>query len=157
MARYAELVRYGIVAHDDGSDRMEPVAHGQWVRADEAAAAITALEADVTEARAQVDEHDQLFELQWKADMRAIEWWRLSHPGNELVMPDGARLTLWLLEQLTLAHAALKPFAEYAPYVEMFVEGRAKFGGSPVLPTKHFRKADFVRAREARASIEAKP
>lgn len=45
--RYAELVRYGIVAHDDGSDRMEPVARGQWVRADEAAAAITALEADV--------------------------------------------------------------------------------------------------------------
>ena len=43
--RYAELVRYGIVAHDDGSDRMEPVARGQWVRADEAAAAITALEA----------------------------------------------------------------------------------------------------------------
>lgn len=50
MARYAELVRYGLVAHDDGSDRMEPVANGQWVRADEAAAAITALEAAVEQA-----------------------------------------------------------------------------------------------------------
>lgn len=44
---------------------------------------------------------------------------------------------------------ALTPFAEYAPYVEMFVEGRAKFGGSPILPTKHFRLADFCRARAA--------
>lgn len=45
------LVRYGVVAHDDGSDRMEPVARGQWVRADEAAAAIERLVAERDEAR----------------------------------------------------------------------------------------------------------
>jgi hypothetical protein len=48
------LVRYGVVAHDDGSDRMEPVARGQWVRADEAAATIERLVAERDEAQALV-------------------------------------------------------------------------------------------------------
>lgn len=46
---------------------------------------------------------------------------------------------------------ALTPFADFAPYVEMFVEGRSQFGGSPVLPTKHFRQSDFARAQAALA------
>ncbi|MGB6087751.1 hypothetical protein [Parvibaculum sp.] len=44
---------------------------------------------------------------------------------------------------------ALRPFAEFALYVHMLVEGRAANGGSPILPTKHLRKSDFDRARTA--------
>ena len=36
------------------------------------------------------------------ADERAVELWRAAHPGNELVIPDRAKLVGWLLEQ----HAA---------------------------------------------------
>lgn len=44
---------------------------------------------------------------------------------------------------------AVRPFANYAPFVEMFVDGRVLQGGSPVLPTKSFRLADFQRAARA--------
>jgi hypothetical protein len=44
---------------------------------------------------------------------------------------------------------ALRPFADFAPYVEMFVEGRANFPGNNTLATKHFRQAHFQAARAA--------
>lgn len=44
---------------------------------------------------------------------------------------------------------ALKPFAEFAPKVEQFVNGRVTFGGSPIFPTKAFSLADFDRAASA--------
>lgn len=65
-----------------------------------------------------------------------------------------SKLALELTAERDEARAALKPFADFAPYVEMFVEGRAAFGGSPILPTKHFRKSDFDRARQALQDIE---
>lgn len=34
------------------------------------------------------------------ADERAVNLWRAAHPGNELVVPDRAKLVGWLLEQL---------------------------------------------------------
>ena len=33
------------------------------------------------------------------ADERAVTLWRAAHPGNELVIPDRAKLVGWLLEQ----------------------------------------------------------
>lgn len=39
------------------------------------------------------------------ADERAVELWRAAHPGNELVIPDRARLVGWLLEQLAARKA----------------------------------------------------
>lgn len=42
---------------------------------------------------------------------------------------------------------ALRPFGAFAEKAERFVQGRADFGGEPVMPTKHFRLADFRRAR----------
>lgn len=33
------------------------------------------------------------------ADERAVNLWRAAHPGNELVVPDRAKLVGWLLEQ----------------------------------------------------------
>jgi hypothetical protein len=33
------------------------------------------------------------------ADGRAVDLWRAAHPGNELVIPDRAKLVGWLLDQ----------------------------------------------------------
>ena len=41
------------------------------------------------------------------ADERAVELWRAAHPGNELVIPDRAKLVGWLLEQNTALRAEL--------------------------------------------------
>jgi hypothetical protein len=48
----------------------------------------------------QIEEHNQSFDLRWKADMRAIKRWQEAHPGNDLTWPDHADLCVWLLEQL---------------------------------------------------------
>jgi hypothetical protein len=42
---------------------------------------------------------ERTFDLQWKADMRAIEHWQSENPGNDLVWPDRKELTLWLLNK----------------------------------------------------------
>ena len=41
------------------------------------------------------------------ADERAVELWRATHPGNDLVIPDRAKLVGWLLEQNTALRAEL--------------------------------------------------
>jgi hypothetical protein len=56
----------------------------------------------------QIEEHDQSFDLRWKADMRAIKRWQEAHPGNDLTWPDHADLCVWLLEQFD-ARAAQPP------------------------------------------------
>ena len=60
----------------------------------------------------------------------------------EIIEPDWEAMAKELLE-------ALKPFANFAPKVEQFIEGTMKFGGSPIFPTKEFRLADFQRAAAA--------
>lgn len=119
----------------------------------QAADAITSLIAERDGLAKERDELQQVFDMRWKASMRAIKRWQEANPGNDMVWPDSADLDVWALEQadaaaerLTDALVALKPFADFAPYVSMFVEGRAAQGGSPILPTKHFRRADFERA-----------
>lgn len=47
-----------------------------------------------------IDDNERLFDLRWKADMRAIKRWQAAHPGNDLVWPDHADLCVWLMEQL---------------------------------------------------------
>lgn len=42
----------------------------------------------------------EVLDMQWKADMRAIKMWQEAHPGNDLVWPDGAKLTVWLMERV---------------------------------------------------------
>lgn len=54
-----------------------------------------------------------------------------------------------LREQIKVKNEALEPFAAFEEKAKRFVQGRADFGGSPVMPTKHFRLADFERARSA--------
>lgn len=55
------------------------------------------LRADLAEARQKADELQQVFDLQWEADMRAVKRWREAHPGNELVLPDRCNMVTWLL------------------------------------------------------------
>ncbi len=52
------------------------------------------------ELKAENDELNALFDLRWKADIRAIKRWREANPGNDLVVPDHADLVVWLLERL---------------------------------------------------------
>lgn len=68
---------------------------------------ITALEAEIKTLReerdaAKVDADDlqRTFDLQWKADQRAIKRWRVAHPGNDNVWPDRANMVVWLMEQM---------------------------------------------------------
>jgi hypothetical protein len=48
---------------------------------------------------AEVGELQEVFDFQWRANMRAVEIWRTANPGNDLVLPDSAKLTVWLLER----------------------------------------------------------
>jgi len=63
-----------------------------FLRAAAAADRIEALTAEVGELQ-------EVFDFQWKANMRAVEMWRAANPGNDLVLPDSANLTVWLLER----------------------------------------------------------
>lgn len=56
-------------------------------------------EAKLKEATDERDELQELFDLEWKADQRAIKRWQEAHPGNELVWPDRANMVVWLMEQ----------------------------------------------------------
>jgi hypothetical protein len=49
---------------------------------------------------AEVGELQEVFDFQWRANMRAVEMWRTANPGNDLVLPDSAKLTVWLLERI---------------------------------------------------------
>lgn len=55
--------------------------------------------AEIARLKAENQEHEQLFSLQWKADQRGIKMWQEANPGNDLVWPDSAKLSVWLLEQ----------------------------------------------------------
>lgn len=54
--------------------------------------------AELEAAIARADELEATFELINAAQMRAIKMWQDANPGNDLVWPDGAELTLWLMD-----------------------------------------------------------
>lgn len=58
----------------------------------------------------EVEEYEQMFDLRYKADMRAIKRWREA-TGRHLVWPDHADLCVWLLEQNERLRAALEQIA----------------------------------------------
>jgi hypothetical protein len=64
-------------------------------------------EIQMSKIRDERDELQQLFDLQWKADQRAIKRWQAAHPGNDLVWPDRADMVVWLMEQQERLRAAL--------------------------------------------------
>lgn len=58
--------------------------------------------------RQENSEEELLFDLRWKADMRAIKMWRKGHPERRLVMPDHADMVCWLLEKLDAFDTTLR-------------------------------------------------
>jgi hypothetical protein len=62
---------------------------------------------------AEVGELQEVFDFQWKANMRAVEMWRAANPGNDLVLPDSARLTVWLLDRNETLTAELATCEKY--------------------------------------------
>jgi hypothetical protein len=57
------------------------------------------LKLQLDQMTAERDELEQLFDMTWRADMRAVKRWREAHPGNDLVLPDRADMVVWLMEQ----------------------------------------------------------
>ena len=55
---------------------------------------------ELSRAEADNTEYELTFDLQWKADMRAIQLWQDAHPGNERVWPDRANMVVWLMAEL---------------------------------------------------------
>jgi hypothetical protein len=75
------------------------------------------------------DELQRTFDLQWKADQRAIKRWQAAHPGSDLVWPDRADMVVWLMEQhdaMLAVHAACVTFvaADDALLEQLRAEGR---------------------------------
>lgn len=52
-----------------------------------------------------LQEYDILFDLQWEATQRGVALWRKKNPGSDLVLPDHADLTAFLLDELDRARA----------------------------------------------------
>ena len=98
------------------------------------------------------EDYERTFDLRWKADMRAIDRWRRANPGKELTLPDHADLVVWLLDKMDAAREALKPFAEFAPKVNEFIDRAASVANDDprkaLMPTKHFRRSHFEKAAE---------
>jgi hypothetical protein len=55
------------------------------------------LRTELAAAKQEAAELQQVFDVRWEADMRALRRWREAHPGNDLVLPDRANLVVWLL------------------------------------------------------------
>lgn len=104
-------------------------------------------EKTIAALREELAEYNDLFDLCWDADRRATKRWQ-AETGEQLVWPDRVDLILFLMQYIGQLESALKPFAAFAEKAGRFVQGRADFGGSPIMPTKHFRLADFQRARD---------
>lgn len=57
-----------------------------------------------------------------------------------------AKLRTVATQQIEPLVEALKPFAAFAGKAEQFVKARVADNGSPIMPSKDFRLADFARA-----------
>jgi hypothetical protein len=60
---------------------------------------------EVTRLTAEVAEYEAMFDAQWNADMRGVQMWREAHPGNDMVLPDRANFTSWILAEIVVQRA----------------------------------------------------
>ena len=60
------------------------------------------------EAARCIEELEQLFDLRWAADMRAIKAWQIAHPDQPKTWPDHADLGTWCLSRIEKLEAALR-------------------------------------------------
>lgn len=88
----------------------------EWIDSDEIIASLrernAGLERQVAELTEQCGELNALFDLRWKADMRAVERWRAGHPERELRLPDHADMVVWLLERDAARDALIERLTE---------------------------------------------
>lgn len=58
--------------------------------------------AEIERLQAELAEMNALFDLRWKADMRAIERWRAEQPAErKLRQPDHFDMVVWLMKELS--------------------------------------------------------
>ena len=55
---------------------------------------------EIDSLKDRIAELEQIFDLSYKADMRAIKMWRKGHPERNLTVPDKTDMVIWLLERL---------------------------------------------------------
>lgn len=60
---------------------------------------IRELDARIVELEDQIKEYEHSFDLQYDASMRGIKMWQEA-TGRDMVWPDKAELTAWLIEKL---------------------------------------------------------
>ena len=68
------------------------------------------------EAACCIEELEQLFDLRWAADMRAIKAWQIAHPDQPKTWPDHADLGTWCLSRIEKLEAALRAIIDRAEY-----------------------------------------
>ncbi len=56
--------------------------------------------AKIAKLTAKLQEWDKRFDLFWEAHQRGHEAWRKAHPGNDLVIPDMAKMVEWIVGAL---------------------------------------------------------
>ena len=60
-----------------------------------------------------IEELEQLFDLRWAADMRAIKAWQIAHPDQPRTWPDHADLGTWCLSRIEKLEAVTKDDAKW--------------------------------------------
>ena len=65
------------------------------------------------EAADRIEELEQLFDLRWAADMRAIKAWQIAHPDQPRTWPDHADLGVWCLSRIEKLEATLQMVVDW--------------------------------------------
>jgi hypothetical protein len=60
---------------------------------------------EIKHLTAEVAEYEATFDAAWEADMRGVQMWREAHPGNDMVLPDRANFTSWILAEIVIQRA----------------------------------------------------
>lgn len=71
-------------------------------------------------------EMQDLFDMQWDADMRGIKMWQAAGEGRELKWPDSAHLVSWLLDQLHNPYPQKPTYTDYAGWLGLMSDKGGK-------------------------------
>lgn len=76
--------------------------HGRWDAAKESGCpkCVSVAREKIQDLKDQIGDYRKVFDLQWKADLRAVARWRDAAPGRDMKLPDRADLCGFLLERV---------------------------------------------------------
>jgi len=99
--------------------------------------------AEITRLTAEVAEYDAMFDAQWNADMLGVQMWREAHPGNDMVLPDRANFTAWILAEIVVQRAENEQLRAALRVCEAELNAyyRMKYPGSHPYSQKELAKA----------------